>query len=126
VPRPAPYQKGDNAIKRHGNLYSQIYDFENLLAAYKEARKGKRFRREVLEFTRNLEESLISIQNELIWRTYRVGQYREFFVYEPKKRLIMALPFRDRVVQWAIYRVLNPILERRYIADSYSCLTLQF
>ncbi|MEW6540553.1 MAG: reverse transcriptase/maturase family protein [Bacillota bacterium] len=75
----------------------------------------------MLEFTRNLEESLISIQNELIWRTYRVGQYREFFVYEPKKRLIMALPFRDRVVQWAIYRVLNPVFDRRYIADSFAC-----
>ena len=33
----------------------------------------------------------------------------------------MALPFRDRVVQWAIYRVLNPLLEQRYILDSYAC-----
>lgn len=121
MPRPANHKQVVYNIKRHGNLYPQIYDFENLVAAYKEARKGKRFRREVLEFTRNLEENLITIQNELIWRTYRVGRYREFFVCEPKKRLIMALPFRDRVVQWAIYRVLNPILERRYISDSYAC-----
>ncbi|MCL6560441.1 MAG: reverse transcriptase/maturase family protein [Firmicutes bacterium] len=108
-------------MKKLKGLYSKVYDFENLLEAYKEARKCKRFQDEVLAFTRNLEENLISIQNELIWKTYKVGRYREFFVYDPKKRLIMALPFKDRVVQWAIYRVLNPLLERRYISDSYAC-----
>ncbi len=108
-------------MKRHKGLYPKIYDFENLFLAYLEARKCKRYRSEVLSFTANLEENLINLQNELIWRTYRVGRYREFFVYEPKKRLIMALPFRDRVVQWAIYRALNPLLDRRYIQDSYAC-----
>lgn len=119
--RPAPCYKEEVAIKRHKNLYQQVYDFENLYLAYLEARKCKRFRNEVLEFTRNLEENLITIQNELIWKTYKVGRYREFFVYDPKKRLIMALPFKDRVIQWAVYRILNPLLDRRYISDSYAC-----
>lgn len=102
-------------------LYAEIYSYENLYQAYLEARKGKRFRPEVLGFTNNLEANLIEIQNELIWRTYQIGPYREFYVHEPKLRLIMALPFRDRVVQWAIYRVLNPRLDKRYISDSYAC-----
>lgn len=106
--------------KLHG-LYEEVYSYENLYQAYREARKGKRFRPEVLNFTNNLEANLIEIQNELIWRTYRIGPYREFYVHEPKLRLIMALPFRDRVVQWAIYRVLNPRLDKRYIGDSYAC-----
>lgn len=108
-------------MKRLKNLYPKICDFNNLLAAYMEARKCKRYRNEILSFTNNLEENLICIQHDLINKTYEVGQYREFFVYEPKKRLIMALPFRDRVVQWAIYRVLNPLFDCRYIADSYAC-----
>ncbi len=108
-------------MKKLKGLYEQIYDFENLHEAYREARKNKRYRDEVLKFSANLEENLIQIQNELIWKTYSVGRYREFYVYEPKQRLIMALPFRDRVVQWAIYRVLNPLIERRYIRDSYAC-----
>lgn len=108
-------------MKRFKHLYEQIYDFENLFDAYKQARKCKRFRREVLEFTNRLEENLISIQNDLIWQSYRVGRYREFFVHDPKQRLIMALPFRDRVVQWALYRILNPLLDRRYIGTSYAC-----
>lgn len=102
-------------------MYSKIYDFENLYNAYLEARKSKRYRRDVLKFSANLEENLIEIQNELIYRTYRVGKYHEFYIYEPKKRLIMALPFRDRVVQWAIYRVLNPIYNKTFISHSYAC-----
>lgn len=108
-------------MKRLGNLYEQIIDYENLWEAYLNARKNKRFRGDVLEFTHNVEENLIQIQNELIYKTYKVGKYREFYVYDPKKRLIMALPFRDRVVQWAIYQVIEPLFDRQFIKDSYAC-----
>ena len=104
-----------------GLLYESIFSFENLHQAYLEARKGKRYRRDVLEFTHNLEENLITLQNELIWQAYQVGRYREFYVYEPKQRLVMALPFRDRVVQWAVYRQLNPILDKTYISHTFAC-----
>lgn len=103
------------------NIYPDIYSFENLYQAYIEARKNKLYRDEVLEFSMNLEENLIDIQNELIWHTYKVGKYRQFYVREPKKRLVMALPFRDRVVQWAIYRQLNPIFDPQYIEHTYAC-----
>ena len=65
------------------------------------------YRNDVTAFAANLEENLISIQNDLIWHTYKVGRYRQFYVHEPKKRLVMALGFRDRVVQWAIYLQTN-------------------
>lgn len=107
--------------KQLKNIYPQIYDFENLHGAYLHARKNKRYRAEVLRFTESLEENLIEIQNQLIWHKYELGRYREFYVYEPKKRLIMALPFKDRIVQWALYQQLNPIFEKVYIEDSYAC-----
>lgn len=103
------------------NIYPTIYDFDNLHEAYLNARKNKRYRGDVLEFTAHLEENLIQLQNEMIYKTYRVGRYREFYVYEPKKRLIMALQFRDRVIQWAIYRHLNPWFDKQFIYDSYGC-----
>ena len=108
-------------MKRVNNVFATVYSFENLYAAYISARKGKRYRAEVLRFTAHLEENLIRLQNELIYGTYQVGRYREFYVTEPKRRLIMALPFRDRVVQWAIYRVLNPTFEKTFIYHSYAC-----
>ena len=79
------------------NIYEKIYDFENLHKAWEEARKGKRYRDDVLIFNANYEEHLIDIQNQLIYGTYEVGRYHTFYVYEPKKRLIMSLPFKDRM-----------------------------
>lgn len=108
-------------MKTIKNIFPQIYDFENLYNAWESARKGKRYRDEVLCFSNDLEANLIDIQNHLIYGTYKTGKYRPFYVFEPKKRLIMALPFRDRVVQWAIYRQLYPMIEKQFIFDSYAC-----
>ena len=103
------------------NLKDRICDFENLMGAYRDAAKGKRYRNEVLDFSFNLGENLLQIQKELREMTYKVGPYREFYVRYPKPRLVMALGFRDRVVQWAIYRQINPYLDKRYIEHSYGC-----
>lgn len=108
-------------MKRIGNIYTEICSFENLYEAYLQARKCKRYRYEVLRFSAHLEENLLAIQRELQEKTYEIGEYHKFIISEPKKRLIMALRFRDRVVQWAIYRQLNPLFEKQFIRDSYAC-----
>ena len=108
-------------MKKIKNLFPKIYDFENLFYAYKDGIKQKRDRPDVMAYTEKLEENLITLQNEFIWKTYKVGAYRKFFVYEPKRRLIMALDFKDRVAQHAIYRQLNPLLDKQFIFDSYAC-----
>lgn len=73
------------------DVYDGICEYEELYNSHLEARKGKRYRDDVLVFTDRLEENLIEIQNELIWQTYKVGKYRQFYVREPKLRLVMAL-----------------------------------
>jgi hypothetical protein len=103
------------------SLLERIYSWENLLDAYHEAASEKWYRNDVTAFAANLEENLISIQNDLIWHTYKVGRYRQFYVHEPKKRLVMALGFRDRVVQWAIYLQTNQYLDNGMIYHSYGC-----
>jgi retron-type reverse transcriptase len=85
------------------------------------ARKNKRYKKEVLEFSANLEENLIELHNELIWQSYKPGRYREFYVYDPKIRLILSLPFKDRVIHQALCNVIDPIFERTFIADSFAC-----
>lgn len=92
------------------DVYDGICEYEWLYQSHLEARKGKRYRNDVLVFTDNLEENLIQIQNELLWETYSVGKYRSFYVREPKLRLVMALQYRDRIVQWAIYKKAISIL----------------
>jgi len=107
--------------KIYKNLYTRIYDFENLHAAYLKACRGKRYSADVLKFTARLEENLIDLQNHLIWKTYKPSPYRYFTVYEPKERLIAALPFRDRVLHHALCNIIEPIFERSMIYDSYAC-----
>ena len=107
--------------KTYGGLYPRIYNFGNLFLAYQKARKGKRYKENVLAFSCHLEENLIQIQNELIWKTFTPGRCNTFYIYEPKKRLITAAPFRDRVLHHALCNIVEPIWESRFIADSYAC-----
>jgi retron-type reverse transcriptase len=109
-------------MKPYRHIYEKICEFENLYEAYRKASLGKRFKNEVLAFAADLEENLHDLKRELLSEEYRIGKYREFYVYEPKRRLIMSIPFRDRVVQWAIYRVINQLFANGYIDDSFACI----
>jgi retron-type reverse transcriptase len=107
-------------MKRYGNLYSQITDFENILIAAKKAQKGKRFRDNVLDFNYHLEAELAQLQTELTNKTYQPGVYRTFYIKEPKLRMISAAPYEDRVVHHALCNVILPLIEPTFIADSYA------
>jgi RNA-directed DNA polymerase len=105
----------------YSDLFPRIYEFENLYEAYRLARRGKRAKHDAIRFRANLEGNLIELQNQLIWKTYRTGAYRKFTIFEPKEREIASLPFRDRVLQHALVRVIEPIWQCRFIDDSYAC-----
>ena len=107
--------------KTFNHLWESVIDWDNLLFSYMQARKGKRYSEEVLRFTEQLEENLINIQNHLIWKSWQPGQWREFWVTDPKMRLIQAPPFKDRVVHHAVVGVTEPLFERKMIFDSYAC-----
>lgn len=108
-------------MKTHNNLWLSIIDFENLYLAYREAARCKRYRKEVLKFTENLEENLITLHNELAWGYYEPSAPKEFYVTIPKKRLISAPAFRDRVVHHALCSVIEPLIDARFIHDTYAC-----
>lgn len=108
-------------MKTYKRLYPLIYAFDNLYVAYINARRGKRYRPDVLRFGANLEDNLIELYRALQSGAYTTGDYRYFTVYEPKKRTVAALPFRDRVAHHAICNVLEPIFDRGFIYHSYAC-----
>ncbi|MEM9212826.1 MAG: RNA-directed DNA polymerase [Cyanobacteria bacterium P01_F01_bin.150] len=107
-------------MKRYGNLWPKVIDFENLLVSARNAQKGKRFRDNVLDFNYNLEQNLITLQHQLKTKTYRPGKYHTFEIKEPKPRIISAAPYRDRVVHHALCNVIMPIFERSFIHHSYA------
>ena len=109
-------------MKRKGFIFEQLCSMENLLLAAYNASKGKRKRDEVIKFEANLADNLRQLQEELQTRTYTTSQYSVFIKYEPKRREIYKLPYRDRVVQWAIMQVLEPIWTPTFTADTYACI----
>ena len=109
-------------MTRTGYLFDRYANFDALHAGYISARKGCRDSHACMRFELRLEENLIELLNHLHWGSYATGPYRHFYVHEPKTRRITALTqFRDRVLQHAMYAVLEPIWERRFISDSYAC-----
>lgn len=102
-------------------LSEAMADYGNVQKAYNKARKCKRYRKDVLMFTTDKEENLEKVRNAILNLNYEPSEYRYFKVYEPKERLIMALPFYDRVIQHAINNVLEPIFNKRFIFHSYAC-----
>lgn len=60
-------------MKTYRNLYPQIYAFDNLLAAFYKARKGKRSKASVARFEYNLEQEILNLERELQDKTYRPG-----------------------------------------------------
>lgn len=109
-------------MKKFNITYEQITSYNNIYAAYLDARKGKSERNEIMRFSLELDSNLNGLYKELQEGRYKVSGYRILYIHIPKKRLIMALQFKDRVLQWAIYRLLNPLYEKTYIKDSYACI----
>ena len=86
--------------------------FKKMLEAHYRAKDGKSSKNEVIIFEMDLETNIIKIIDEIKNGVYKFGKYREFKVYEPKERLIKALPYRDRVVhQWYVEEFIKPYLK---------------
>lgn len=97
----------------------EIFTFENLLEAHKMCRRSKQHKRGTILFEIALGVNLCKLAKELADKTYKLGKYRVFEIYDPKRRLIEALPYKDRVVLMCFCRnVLEPVLERRLIYDN--------
>jgi retron-type reverse transcriptase len=107
-------------MKTYNHLYAQITDFENILLAWRKARRDKRYTATAAAFEQNLDVELTTLQEELLEESYQPGVYRSFTIHEPKRRKISAAPFRDRVAHHALCNVITPIYERKFIADSFA------
>jgi retron-type reverse transcriptase len=110
-------------MKRIGKLWKDFISLENLRKAYKKARRGRGNRKTVIDFEEGLEHNLRTLQKELVEGTWTSSEYRFFTINEKgKDRLIATLPFRDRVVHWALINVTRNIFERPLVSFTYACV----
>ena len=101
--------------------YEDIISVENLLEAWKEFLNGKKSRIDVQEFQRHLMSNIFLLHRELKSRTYKHSDYEAFNISDPKPRSIHKAKVRDRLLHHAIYRVLYPFFDKKFISDSFSC-----
>ena len=100
------------------NLYPEIYSMKNLILAWKKARKGKTKKDYVIEFEKNLGDNLRALHYELKYLYYKPKPLKIFILCDPKTRKISKSDFRDRIVQHAIVRIIEPIFDKSFIYDS--------
>jgi len=93
----------------------------DLFRAYFDTRKNKRKTANALAFEADYEKKLFKLYEEIVNREYKIGQSICFIVDKPVKREIFAADFRDRIVHHLIFNYINPIFEKHFIKDSYSC-----
>lgn len=106
--------------KRFRNLNGQIVAPANMQEAYRLVARGKRASGGYLEFKEYDGLNLSVLADDMATGRYRAGQPSQFYVYDPKKRLISALPFRDRVAQQALCLVVGPIFERALLPRTFA------
>lgn len=97
--------------------------FKLFLDAEKRASNTRKYRKDIIKFELNLEINLINLIENIRRNKYNIGKYKEFKIYEPKKRTIRCLPFKDRIVhQWYVNEFIKPYFVPRFITDSYACI----
>ncbi len=99
---------------------SQLCAWDNLMRAWQKAARGKRGGAAVAQFEHRLADNLLALQARLRDGSYRPGPYVTFSIHEPKKRVIGAAPFVDRVVHHALCNLMEPALEQQFFADSFA------
>jgi len=103
------------------HTYDYIISVENLLFAWQEFVKDKKNKKDVQLFQPRLMEHVFELHSSLKNKTYKHSAYTHFKINDPKPRDIHKALVVDRLVHHAIYRVLMPFFDKKFIYDSYSC-----
>ena len=77
-------------MKRKSNMYQSMISFNEVKDVYKKLRCSTKNKKEVINFSLNLNQNLLDILRKLNNRCYSFGRYRIFLIREPKYRLIMS------------------------------------
>lgn len=105
------------------NSFDEKLNFINLYNAFYRICKEKRNKIYILKAEIDIETIICNLEEKLRAGEYKPGKYHVFTIYEPKERLIKALPFQDRIVhQWYIEEFIKPYYQKRFIKDTYACI----
>ena len=108
-------------MRRAGWLFDDICSMENFKEAWLKAIRGKSGKPDVATFRADLENNLERLRVSFREGSFGFGRYEYFTISDPKKRLICAASFPERIVHHAMMKTLDQVFERFQISDSYAC-----
>lgn len=111
-------------MKTVNNIYSKIYDMDNLRLAHANAQKGKQKYKEIIHVNEFEPYYLRRLQDMLIDKTFKNSKYRIFnLIDKGKEREIYSLPyFPDRILHHAILQVIEPIWKSILIRNTFQSI----
>lgn len=117
-------EKRTDHMKRYGNLFEKICSMENLELAFKNAKKGKGWYREVKQIEKRPYYYLAGLQWMMKNHLYKTSEYTSFMKKDGKKEreIYKLLFFPDRIAQWAVLQVIEPQLLAYFTDDTYSAI----
>lgn len=100
----------------------EIFTFENLYESHKKCRLAKQHKGEVIRFEIDLGKNIVKLQEAIVKKKYKLGEYKKFLIFEPKKRVIEAPIYKDRIIiNCFCNHVLLPKLDKKLIYDNVAC-----
>lgn len=99
-------------MKKKNNLYNKITDLDVIMDMYDHVIRSNTKNKEKIEtFENYYSENIYQIKDELAGKTYSPGKYSIFMIREPKLRVIMSLPIKDKIV--------NHLVAQYFLVDSF-------
>ncbi len=108
-------------MKRQTISLAEIADYNNLLLALHKASKAKRHRNVVQAFFNRFDDKISRLADDILAEKLPYGCFETFQIYDPKRRLIHAACFEDRVFHHSVMNIAGERFEKSMVDHSYAC-----
>lgn len=103
-------------------VFEEAISFDNLYSGLLSSQKGVIWKASVSGYSLNGLKNTYKLRQEILNGTYRISQYGEFLITEPKVREVLATRIKDRQFQHSLSdNILYPALTRTFIRDNCAC-----
>lgn len=104
------------------DFFNQLFSFRNLYRAHLRSRNSKREVPSVVDYEMHISSNITRLRYNILHGVYAINSYKTFYIYEPKKRLIQACAYVDRIVQHCLCdNYLTELIDSKLIYDNCAC-----
>ena len=110
-------------MKRKNNLYQYACEMGNIMQAFDEVCRNTKNKRKVRKYKEYKCIYISRIHDIMVNKTYEVGPYTVFKIYEPKERRIVSQNLQDKIINHLVSRqILYPALNHCLIPENLAII----